>query len=167
MTIPFFKRANHKQRFDRSCKSSNAFECIRLRSASHFATLPGGPSPGTNARGAALIIVLSVLSLVTIAAVAFFAVTTQNKRTVRTQHEQFDAKQELNLALWLAMKYVEDAMVVTNAESDEALQQAQSQSQPQSQTRESVSGRRVAPVGVWFSERHARDEKWRKEGGKE
>ncbi|MBQ7191031.1 MAG: hypothetical protein IJR99_16625 [Kiritimatiellae bacterium] len=156
MTIPLFKRANHKQRFDRSCKLSNAFDCIRLRSVSHSAT-----SPEANVRGAALIIVLSVLSLVTIAAVAFFTVTTQNKRTVRTQYEQFDARQELNLALWLAMKYVEDAMVVTNAESEEAVQQSESQS------KESVSGRRVAPVGVWFSERHARDEKWRKEGGKE
>ena len=149
-------------RFSASQLAAAATQPARL--ASQPLSLSAGGA-NRQQRGAALIIVLSVLSLVTIAAVAFFTVTTHNKRTVRTQHEQFDARQELNTALLLAMRYVEDAMVVTNAESEEASQQAQVQAQ--SQTRETVSGRRVAPVGVWFSERHARDEKWRKEGGKE
>ena len=97
----------------------------------------------SSSRGAALIVTLGVLSLLAVLAVAFLASSRSLRRVAQNQRYAQTAGDQMPQALWLAVRQIEEGMVVSNASREEV-------SQP-------VSGRRVAPVGRWFSETYLRD----------
>ena len=94
-------------------------------------------------RGAALIITLGVLSLLAVLAVAFLASSRSLRRIAQNQRYAQTARDQMPLALWLAVRQIEEGLVVSNASPEEAAK--------------NVSGRRVAPVGQWFSPHYLRD----------
>ncbi|MBP5510596.1 MAG: hypothetical protein J6Z49_06740 [Kiritimatiellae bacterium] len=116
---------------------------IGLKKITVTGTLPSGFRLRPRDGGAALIVTLGVLSLLAVLAVAFLASSRSLRRIALNQRHAQTARDQMPQALWLAVRQLEEGLVVSNASLGEVASP--------------VPGRRVAPVGQWFSPDYLRD----------
>mgnify|MGYP000990108461 CR=1 FL=1 len=91
-------------------------------------------------RGATLLVTLGVLTVLSVLVVAFFSVSRIQRQTAVLRQHRDATRNQLNEALHLAMRTVEDAFCYTNF----------TEAVPPTAT--GIVPQRLAPVGVWFSD---------------